>query len=398
MNNTKRTDLYLTIVSLLTLVGTVVQAILLLHSYDPTLLLYDHGTPAYLIPAVVLVILFLSATVFLTLPGGKLQIPPKATFENHDSAHNIDLPSILLKIGALFLLIGAILSGFLLFYGDFPVDHAHDLWQNAANGSTESSVKMAGTLLKYSAFVGILAAVFPALLLIIGKGSPLSALTTVIWLLLLDLSVYFDNSTVLNDPCRSLEILGLSAAILWLLVEIKRLLGSAGRRTYTFLSLSAFGILCISAIPRLIASASGQLNFNSRTLIPVAMLGIAGMIAGRLCGLRNLPDPDPEPEAKPAADAEPDPTALPNGLLVEDGCVIENEEDFVYPQPGDFEEADSSESTDAVESEPFHAPRKFTDPFAGLEDILADEPEPSPEDGGSDESDTGSASGEDESR
>lgn len=313
MNEPKRIDLYLTIVALLTLFGTALQTVLLIAGYDPQLTLYDRGMPSYLIPLVVLAIVFLSAVFSRTLSGGKLRFIGKPTFENHDAdgfddgddsdtlARSLDLGPILLKIGALLLLIGAVLSGILLFYGDFPGDHAKDLWLSISNGSTESSVKLAGKLLQFSAYAGILAAVFPAVLLITGRGVPLSALAAVIWLLLLNLSVYFDNGAVLNDPCRSLEILGLSAAALWLICEIKRMLGGAGRRGYTFLSLSAFGILCISAVSRLIATAAGRLSFTSRTLVPVALLGIAIMIAGRLDQLRRTP-PAPEEEAETEED------------------------------------------------------------------------------------------------
>lgn len=387
MNYTKRTDLYLTIVPLLTLVGTVVQTILLLNYYDPALLLYDRGTPAYLIPVAMLVILILSATVFFTLPGGKLQIAPKPSVENRGSAdtpaRGVDLAAILLKIGALLLLIGAVLSGILLFYGDFPVDHARDLWQSAANGSADSSVNMAGTLLQYSAYVGILAAVFPAVLLIVGKGSPIAALADVIWLIMMDLSIYFDNSTVLNDPCRSLEILGLSTAILWLLIEVKRMLGKAGRRAYTFLSLTAFGILCITAIPRLIATASGQLDFTSRTLIPVAMLGIAVMIAGRLFSLRNLPAtvPDPEPEAnnEDLVATEPEaPPALPDETE-EIGDVA-----FV-----------TEASPDTLEAK---TPRAFADPFEVMENIVPAGPEAPAKTDDADTVDSTDADEEDTSR
>lgn len=356
MNYTKRTDFYLAIVSILTLVSTVVQAILLLTRYDPDLSLYERGTPGFLIPTAILVILLLSATVFFTLPGGKLKLPGKSAFENHDSAdapsRSIDLTAILLKIGALLLIFGAVLSGILLFYGNFSADHARELWVNATKDNAESSIKMAGTLLQCSAYVGILAAIFPAVLLITGRSSPLSALAAVIWLLLLDLSVYFDNSVILNDPCRSLEILGMSAAILWLLSEIKRMLDGAGRRTYSFVSLAAFGILCISAIPQLIATASGRLVFNSRTLIPVALLGIALMIAGRLYSLRSLPDPQPEPETESESDPESMSEPEPEPAISESNVPAFPEESAVIP------DGEPSER---------HPSRLFVDPFEAIE-------------------------------
>lgn len=359
MKNTNRLDRPLVILAALTLVGTLIQALLLLFSYDPTLSLYNRGTPSYLVVALILLIPILSAALSFTLPGGKLSFAKKRTFDNPESdgssAAPVDPESILVKIGALFLVMGAVLFGFLLFYGNFIGDYARELWQSVANGSADSTVKLAGDLIRFSAYIGSLAAVYPALLLIIGKGRPITALVTVIWLLLLDMSNYCYNGSVINDPCRLLEIVGLSAAILWMLIEIRRMQGRADRRTYTFLSFSAFAVLCISAIPRLIATAAGRLNFTSVTMIPLALFGIATMIAGRLYGLRTVSataEPGSEPAPEEAEGTEEDTGSDPEALTGTDSRVI-TIEDAALPldtfEPDDADLPDEPDEPDVID-------------------------------------------------
>lgn len=291
MKYAKRLNLVFAALSALTLIAAVIQTVLYLRFYDPVKTLYLPGAPSYLILAALAVLLIGASIGALTAGKGKL---PKGMGESAEESGQTG--AVLVRVGGLLLLLGAVLSGILLLYGDFPGDHARTLWQAAS--ASDGSVNLAGNLLRLATYAGILAAVWPSLLLILGRHRPGSAALTLIWLLLLDLSIYFDNSAVMNDPIRLSEILGLSAAVIWLCGEIRRGLAGQGRRSALLRGMIAGPILCVCSLPRLIATAAGTLPFTSRTLIPVSLLGLAILIGGRLCQIRRLPDVLPDSDEK----------------------------------------------------------------------------------------------------
>lgn len=281
MKNSTLRKLILPLTCLLSAVGATVQTLLLIFCYDPTEHLYQQNTPDSVIPLLILLSLPLALTAFLTTPksGTPLPIPGKK-----DSPLTTGPLS---KIGALFLLIGAILSGILLFYGNFLSDHAADLLLQT--DSPVNTIAIAANLTKISAYVGILAAVYPALLLITGRGDAIFGMITALWMLLVDLSVYFDNSVVLNDPVRLLNLLGLSAAVLWMTADLRLILGRSSLRALRLYGTFLLPILALTSLPTLIATAMGILDFTSRTLLSVALFGMALLILGRQIDLAALP-------------------------------------------------------------------------------------------------------------
>lgn len=271
--------LLLPFVCLLSVICAAVQTLFLILCYDPAVSLYQRGTPYLILPILFLVALIVALAVVLSTPksGTPLPVPGKK-----DSPMGT---GPLTKIGALFLLIGAILSGILLFYGNFLSDHAADLLLQT--DSPTNTVAIAASLTKLSAYAGILAAVYPALLLITGKGDGIFGMITALWLLLLDLSIYFDNSVVLNDPVRLLMLVGLSAAVLWMTADLRLILGRASRRILYFYGIFLLPVLAACSLPMLIVTAMGNLDFTSRTLVWVALFGMALLILGRLTDLRQ---------------------------------------------------------------------------------------------------------------
>ncbi|MGM9680556.1 MAG: hypothetical protein ACI3XR_03525 [Eubacteriales bacterium] len=305
MKNKTLHKLLLPFVCLLSVICAAVQTLFLIFCYDPAVSLYQRGTPYLILPILFLVGLIVALAAVLSTPksGVPLPVPGKK-----DSPVGT---GPLTKIGALFLLIGAIFSGILLFYGNFLSDHAADLLQETH--SATNTVAIAANLTKLSAYAGILAAVYPALLLITGKGDGIFGMITALWMLLLDLSIYFDNSVLLNDPVRLLMLVGLSAAVLWMTADLRLILGRASRRILYFYGIFLLPVLAACSLPMLIVTAMGIPDFTSRTLVWVALFGMALLILGRLTDLRQedlrqaaLPvAPDGDNPSETSADGDP---------------------------------------------------------------------------------------------
>lgn len=305
MKNETLRKLILPLTCLLSGIGVVIQTLLLVYCYDPIRGLYQSDTPYLILPVVFLVALILAIATFLMTPKSQIPLPVPGKKNSPLST------GPLAKIGALFLLIGAILSGILLFYGNFLSDHAADLLFQT--DSPTNTIAIAANLTKISAYLGILAAVYPALLLITGKGDGIFGMITALWMLLLDLSIYFDNTVVLNDPVRLLTLVGLSAAVLWMTADLRLILKRASRRAFRLYGIVLLPILFASSLPMLIATAMGILDFTSRTLLSVALFGVALLILGREIDLTALPDgadqKNQETPVTPADSADSEDTA-----------------------------------------------------------------------------------------
>lgn len=278
MKKVSTAKLFLPVLLSVTLLLTALITVLITTCYDSALGLFEPGTPTWLLgilfpPPLLLALFALAAS-------------PKKRWIDADRLRT----SPLTRVGVLFFLLGVAFVGVTLFYGNFPNDPATTLL-----GCTDSEIhtlRNSAYLLRFAGYTSVLAAVFPAVILIVGRGDTFFGMITVVWLLSYDLSLYFDSATSMNDPRRLLLILSFTAMVFWTLSEIRLCLGKASHRTVRIFGAFALPLTAAGSIPSLIATALGLIPLSSRTLIEIAAFGTTIWILGRLFELANLPESD----------------------------------------------------------------------------------------------------------
>lgn len=121
------------------------------------------------------------------------------------------------------------------------------LLMNYAESEIRSMV-FAAYLVKYGAYLAIIAAVFPIVMLITKKSNPLFAIFTSVWALTVALRVYFDIGTTMNDPIRMLKIVGFAGMVLALCLETRIGIGRLPDRAAMILLSIAFFATALSAV------------------------------------------------------------------------------------------------------------------------------------------------------
>lgn len=284
-------SLALPIILALTLIATAVQSFLLIGYYNSDELLYDHSVPTAL--RVVIWILFAitlvaSIVIALTVKSGR-NVQPKQV-------------SPIAWTGASILVVSLIafcaFSLFVNLSGDRVPELIAELAEQSTSNDNERSMTFATYLAKYGAYLAILAAVSPAVMLTTSKASPIPAIFTSVWAMTVALRTYYDIATPMNDPMRLLRIVGSAGAILAFCLETRAGLRRLTDRLALTLGSVAFFATAVSSVPMIICYAANKMLqtdlFTAFALLGTALISLDRIVAVSRAKRRLVTAHDPE--------------------------------------------------------------------------------------------------------
>lgn len=249
MKNQSLRKYVLPIVLALTLIATAIQTFLLVVYYDKSDLLYKHCVPD--VPQTILWVLFaltlvISIWLSLTIKSGR-NVQPKHVSPIAWAGASILVPALIA------------FCAFSLFV-NITGDRVPALISEVSDSSGQiRSMVFATYLAKYGAYLAILAAVFPAVMLITQKANPTFAIFTSVWSMTVALRSYFDIDTPMNDPLRLLRIVGFAGAVLAFCLETRGGLHRLTDRLAVILGSTAFFATTVSSVPTIICCVANRM-------------------------------------------------------------------------------------------------------------------------------------------
>lgn len=275
-------SLALPLILIPTLAAIVCQLILLGNFYEPETLLYAQNTPTALRVAVWL---FFAVTVVLSVV-----ISMSFRREERSLDENVS-PVSLAAAGILALSLLAFCWGTL--FANFLGDRV-PLLMGYAESEIRSMV-FAAYLVKYGAYLAIIAAIFPIVMLITKRSSPLFAIFTSVWALTVALRVYFDIGTTMNDPIRMLKIIGFAGAVLALCLETRVGIGRLSDRPAMIMLSVAFFATALSAVSIIYGYFFVLDTIETDIFGGCALLGVSLLCLDRIVTL-SIPKESPIPD------------------------------------------------------------------------------------------------------
>lgn len=271
MKNKSLRKYALPIVLALTLIATAIQTFLLVGYYDKSVSLYKHSMPdAFQTIVWVLFALTLAASIgiSLTIKSGR-NVQPKLVSPISWAGASILVPA---------LIAFCVFSLFVNISGDRVPSLISEV--SDSSGQIRSMV-FATYLAKYGAYLAILAAVFPAVMLITNKANPISAIFTSVWAMTVALRSYFDIDAPMNDPIRLLRIVGFAGAVLAYCLETRGGLQRLTDRLAVILGSIAFFATTVSSVPTIICCVSNRM-FQTDLFGAFALLGTSLITLDRI--------------------------------------------------------------------------------------------------------------------
>lgn len=241
-----------------------VQLFLLLTDYDFTLGLYNSGST---LPSLFAVLLLVAVTALLTLPlvGRKIAMAPA-------------LP----PVGRGLTFISA-LTGFALI-----ATVVMQLFLGLA-----FNTELEGWKSSLAAVLGVAMLIFAApsaayFIVMAVRRDPYRRSTTalgfcpVLWSATYLMCVYFDTSTTLNNPLRIIEQAALISIMVFLLMELRYLIGRASPHLYMMFGMITLVMVTASSLPTLILTLAMKMPVSVDTIYDAAKLCIAAYTAVRV--------------------------------------------------------------------------------------------------------------------
>jgi LPXTG-motif cell wall-anchored protein len=259
----KRKNLPFGMISLsvaLTVAAAALLTYQLLTSYDSVLLLFSSGVSSYPVLGLLTLALLASLSIFALFQKGELE-----PFSQKEPLFS--------RIASLIVLVGLLSTTVLLLFTQTLGDHFVTLSQQVNDNN--QSTHLAAILVRYTAVLAPIAAIQPAILLLTGRVSPYSTMILTTWLLALALAVYFDITTVMNDPARLWLLTGLCMAVFFLLSKTAEAVGKNRPRFLLWVKLVSFSLLFTASLPFLILTAVGKLTFGTQTAYFTLLFGLS---------------------------------------------------------------------------------------------------------------------------
>lgn len=274
MNNKSLRKYALPIVLALTLIATGIQTFLLVGYYDKSESLYKHSVPNALQVVIwVLFALTLIASIGLALTiKSRRNVQPKLVSPIAWAGSAILVPALIA------------FCAFSLFV-NISGDRVPLLISEVSDSSGQiRSMVFATYLAKYGAYLAILAAVFPAVMLITSKANPTFSIFTSVWAMTVALRSYFDIDTPMNDPLRLLRIVGAAGAVLAYCLETRGGLRRLTDRLAVILGSIAFFATTVSSIPTIICCLSHKM-LQTDLFTAFALLGTSLITLDRIAAV-----------------------------------------------------------------------------------------------------------------
>jgi hypothetical protein len=255
---------YLIFAGIAAAASAAVQLMLLLTDYDFTLGLYNSGS---VLPETFAVLLLAAVAILLTLP-----IIGKKT----------ELPSVLPPVSRGLTFVSA-LTGFALI--------ATVVMQLFMNLTFEISLEGWKSILAAALEIAMLVFALPSagyFIIMAIRREPYRRSTAalgffpVLWAASYLMCVYFDTSTTLNNPLRIIEQAALIALMVFMLMELRTLIGRAKPHLYMMFGMIALVMITASSLPSLILTLAMKMSVSVDTIYDAAKLCLAAYIAVRL--------------------------------------------------------------------------------------------------------------------
>lgn len=274
MKNKSLRKYALPIILALTLIATGIQTFLLVGYYDKGASLYKHSVPDALqtVTWVLFALtLILSIALAMTIKSGR-NVQPKLVSPIAWAGASILVPSLIaFCVFSLFV--------------NIPGDRVPALISEVLESSGQiRSMVFATYLAKYGAYLAILAAVFPAVMLITNKANPISAIFTSVWAMTVALRSYFDIDTPMNDPLRLLRIVGFAGAVLAYCLETRGGLRRLTDRLAVILGSIAFFATTVASVPTIICCVTNKM-LQTDLFGALALLGTSFITLDRIAAV-----------------------------------------------------------------------------------------------------------------
>lgn len=263
---------YLAFAALAAAAGAAIQLALLLTDYNFKLGLYKSGS---VLPEVFAALLLAAVAALLTLPI---------------IGRNRELPETLPPVGRTLTFVSA-LTGFAML--------ATVVMQLYMNLSFEITLEGWKSTLASGLEIAMLVFALPSagyFVVMAVRRDPYRRSTAalgffpVLWAAAYLMCVYFDTSTTLNNPLRIIEQAALIALMVFMLMELRCLVGRAKPQLYMTFGMIALVMVTASSLPTLILTLAMKMSVSVDTIYDAAKLCLAAYIAARLTSVIRVKD------------------------------------------------------------------------------------------------------------